>query len=126
MLACRCYDVESCADRGEGLIGSTSQLAERQPTFGYGGAGPLGRDPLRNPSWATWNHVMFWYCDGGSFTGDRTDPATTADGRKVWFRGRRNLDAMLGFLRDEHGNFDIIFDPFSAFSQPCAAPTRAV
>ena len=53
-------------------------------------------------------------------------PATTADGRKVWFRGRRNLDAMLGFLRDEHGNFDIIFDPFSAFSQPCAAPTRAV
>ena len=25
-----------------------------------------------------------------------------ANGAKVWYRGRRNLDAMLGYLRDEH------------------------
>ena len=74
MLACRCYDVESCADRGEGLIGSTSQLAERQPTFGYGGGGPLGTDLAENPRFANANRVMLWYCDGGSFSGMRDDP----------------------------------------------------
>ena len=50
-----CYDVDSCAARGEGLIGSSSHLAESQPTFGYGG-GPLGKDPRLNPSWANFNH----------------------------------------------------------------------
>ena len=30
-----CYDVESCAARGEGLLGSSSRLKELQPAFGY-------------------------------------------------------------------------------------------
>ena len=46
--------------------------------------------------------VMFWYCDGGSFTGDRVEPAVSSNGKQVWFRGRRNLDAMLHYLRDQH------------------------
>ena len=69
--------------------------------FGYGGSGPVGDNPSQNPSFAHFNRVILWYCDGGSFTGDRTEPIVM-NGSNVWFRGRRNLDAMLGYLRDEH------------------------
>jgi hypothetical protein len=84
------------------LLGSSTQLSIMQPKFGYGGAGPVGADPTQNPSFAQFHRVILWYCDGGSFTSDRTEPIEV-NGSKVWFRGKRNLDAMLAYLRDEFG-----------------------
>ena len=34
------------------------------------------------------------YCDGASFTGNRTD-SVTVDGKPLYFRGRRIMDAIL-------------------------------
>jgi hypothetical protein len=44
-----------------------------------------------------YNAVMIEYCDGASFSSNREDPITV-NGRQIWFRGRRNLDAMLAYL----------------------------
>jgi hypothetical protein len=96
-----CFDNVSCAGRAKGLIGSSTQLQAKQPTFGYEGGGPLGGDPASNPDFAHFNRVMLWYCDGGSFTGDRTEPLDF-DGQKLYFRGKRNLDAVLRYLRRDH------------------------
>jgi hypothetical protein len=97
-----CYDETMCYTRSQGILGSSLQLNATQPKFGYGGGGPVGADALENPSFAHFNRVILWYCDGGSFTGDLTDPIVV-NGSKVWFRGKRNLDAVLGYLREEHG-----------------------
>jgi hypothetical protein len=97
-----CYDENSCAQRTQTLIGSSNQLQTKQPKFGYGGSGPLGDSSVTNPSFANFNHVMFWYCDGGSFTGDRDDVVQTEGNQSLFFRGKRNLDAMLRYLRRDH------------------------
>ena len=100
-----CYDEVSCAGRAKGLIGSSTELNATQPKFGYGGGGPVGADPAQNPSFSSFNRVILWYCCGGSFTGDRTDPITV-NGSQVWFRGRRNLVALLSYLTEQHGMSD--------------------
>ena len=69
-----CISLEDCLSRSVGLIGTTKNLALQQPTFGYGGGGPLGTDLAENPRFANANRVMLWYCDGGSFSGMRDDP----------------------------------------------------
>jgi hypothetical protein len=95
------FDEYSCAGRANGLIGSSSQLEAVQPTFGYKGGGPIGGDPASNPDFSHFNRVILWYCDGGSFTGDRDEPVDF-NGTKLWYRGKRNLDAMLRYLRRDH------------------------
>ena len=55
---------------------------------------------------AGWNHVVLWYCDGASFSGNKDEPYEYVDGKKttkLYFRGRRVLDAMLDALLSEHG-----------------------
>jgi len=100
-----CDDEVSCAGRAQGLLGSSTELNATQPKFGYGGGGPVGADPAQNPSFSSFNRVILWYCCGGSFTGDRTDPITV-NGSQVWFRGRRNLVALLSYLTEQHGLAD--------------------
>jgi len=105
-----CVDEDDCVARTTTLLGSSSQLPAQQPRFGYGGAGPLGDDPSLNPAFAHFNRVMLWYCDGGSFSGDvaETVPVVrpSASGGNVTtqlhFRGKRNLDAVLRYLRLHH------------------------
>ena len=100
-----CVDEADCLKRTTTLIGSSSQLPSKQPRFGYGGAGPLGDDPALNPAFAHFNRALLWYCDGGSWSGDVEAPVPVASGSstKLYFRGRRNLDAALRFLRQQHG-----------------------
>lgn len=62
----------------------------------------LDDDPVRNPTFAHANHVELWYCDGGSFTGDRTAPVDV-NGTTLYFRGKRVLDALLDYLMLNHG-----------------------
>jgi hypothetical protein len=93
-----CFNESLCAARAGGIIGSSAKLNKSQPTFSS--LGPLDAVAAQNPEFANWHHVELWYCDGGSFSGDRTDPVTV-DGKQVWFRGRRNLDTILDFLGAE-------------------------
>lgn len=106
-----CVDDTDCLGRSHTLIGSSAQLNSTQPKFGYGGGGPLGDNATLNPSFSHFNRVMLWYCDGGSFTGDRADPVSMKVANKttnvtttslLYYRGKRNLDAMLLYLRTHH------------------------
>ena len=103
-----CVNNEECLTRATtSLLGSSTQLQAVQPTFSYGGSGPLGDSKLLNPVFSSFNKVLLWYCDGGSFTGDRTTPVpvnhtATKVTHNVYYRGKRNLDAMLMYLRQQH------------------------
>ena len=60
--------------------------------------------PSVNPVAHDWNKVLVHYCDGGSFLGDNdTVTMTTYNGSVVplYFRGRRNIDAVLDSLLAE-------------------------
>jgi len=82
-----CYDEMDCYGRSQGKLGSSKTWA---PTSAMGGI--MSADPTSNPDFAGFNRVHMPYCDGNSFSGDRTDPVIV-NGTKLWFRGRRNIDA---------------------------------
>ena len=54
-----CYDEASCASRAKQSLGSNKFFPK---TFGFGG--PMDADPTNNPDFASFNRVVFWYCDG--------------------------------------------------------------
>ena len=45
---------------------------------------PLDTNSSLNPAFANFNHVIFWYCDGGSFSGNAVEPQVV-NGEKVWY-----------------------------------------
>ena len=59
-------------------------------------------DPTINPDFAGWNHVILWYCDGGSYSGARSTPLP-ANGTELWFQGLFILNDQLAALRTELG-----------------------
>ncbi len=76
--------------------------------------------PWTNPYMWTWNRAYLMYCDGGMWTSDLGSPVHAADGSTLYFRGRRNLDALLQLLLDSHG-----LDKVMKFV-PCFAWARKV
>lgn len=99
-----CENATACALRSGGLIGSSNTLRKHQPTFSY--TGVLDPNPATNPDFAHHHHIVLWYCDGGSFSGDRTEPVVVASGgrtpnQRIWYRGKRVLDAILDYLKVE-------------------------
>ena len=88
-----CNDELSCLRRASTSDGSTSNLSS-PGGFSFG---LLDNDPTSNPTFAHANHVELWYCDGGSFSGDAAE-AVVINGKKLYFRGKRVLDAILDFL----------------------------
>ena len=62
----------------------------------------------RNKLFAGWNHVLFAYCDGGSFSGDATQPLswpspTGSGNTTLYFRGRRVLRHLIQELLTKYG-----------------------
>lgn len=51
------------------------------------GVGVMSVDPSVNPEFFDWNSVYVWYCDGGSYMGDKNG-TTTVDGQTLHFRGK--------------------------------------
>lgn len=101
-----CENATMCALRAGGLIGSSNTLTKHQPTFSY--TGVLDPNAATNPDFANFHHVVLWYCDGGSFSGDRAEPVVVASGgrslnQKVYYRGKRVLDAILDYMDVEFG-----------------------
>ena len=94
-----CTSPADCAARSRTNLGSSTKFP---PTYSVGG--PLDPDPMRNPTFAKFNHVILFYCDGASFAGDAieplhwTDPHNPANNATLYFRGRRVLKYMLDWL----------------------------
>ena len=69
---------DDCAHRAGTRLGSSSHFPAE---FGY--QGPIDPDRQRNPAFADFNHVVLWYCDGASFTGDRDGTLSRPDPWRV-------------------------------------------
>ena len=61
-------------------------------------ARPLAQD------YCNFNRVHMAYCDGNSFSGNAADPITV-NGKQIYFRGKRIIDAILQTLTEKY-NFD--------------------
>jgi len=92
-----CYKPEDCLERSKTSMGSSTLRPQT-----IAGMAIYSSDPKVNPDFATWNHVMFAYCDGASFTGSVDDPVEV-NGKKIYFRGLRNLQAIIQDLAKKHG-----------------------
>ena len=76
----------------------------------------LSSSPDINPTMHNWSFAFVHYCDGASFTGDRTDPVKSVNGSTLYYRGRRIRDAAIKDLlsRGMAGADDIVISGTSA------------
>merc|ERR1712070_911878 len=78
--------------------GSSKNYSAFADDFG----GILLADPEKNPGFYADHHVFVKYCDGTSFTSERSAPVKVR-GKPVYMRGRANLRATLHtLLRGDH------------------------
>eukprot|EP00041_Stephanoeca_diplocostata_P023702 m.587946 g.587946 ORF g.587946 m.587946 type:complete len:321 (+) comp22359_c1_seq8:213-1175(+) len=91
-----CYDEQDCFGRSNMQFGSSTTWANT--TGGWNG-GILGPG---DTVFGAFNKVVFLYCDGASFTGNRTDPVIV-NGKPLYFRGLRIRNAILATLVRDHG-----------------------
>jgi hypothetical protein len=59
-----------------------------------------GSQIFADPAFQDYTAVYAMYCDGGSWTGNAESPVVV-NGKQVWYRGRRLLDALLDYMLDE-------------------------
>ena len=91
-------NADSCWGRSRSGLGST--LPVYNPPTAKGGW-------LANTPMANWSKASVIYCDGTSFGGNRDEPVVAAgtgspvaeQNRTLYFRGQRNLDAVLDELK---------------------------
>jgi hypothetical protein len=84
-----CLSVDDCAHRSRTIQGSSSQM---KPSINM--TGIMSSDAFANPRFAAFNVAYLQYCDGASFAGNADEPVVATDGTKVFFRGKRVLDAL--------------------------------
>ncbi|CAI5964111.1 unnamed protein product [Closterium sp. NIES-64] len=87
-----CTSPWDCYNRSSSLWGSSNHFPDVLPTPGI-----LSAQSDVNPDMHDWNLVIFPYCDGASFSGDRQDPLVF-EGVPLYSRGRRILDFLLAHL----------------------------
>ncbi|CAI5479772.1 unnamed protein product [Closterium sp. Yama58-4] len=87
-----CTSPWDCYNRSSSLWGSSNHFPDVLPTPGI-----LSAQRDVNPDLCDWNLVIFPYCDGASFSGDRQDPLVF-EGVPLFSRGRRILDFLLAHL----------------------------
>jgi len=92
-----CFSDEECLVRSKKYLGSSLYWPA---TFQYGGA--LSENATYNPDFYDWNHVLFAYCDGASFSGDVDKPVKVGD-NVVYYRGHRILQATMKDLLENKG-----------------------
>eukprot|EP00042_Codosiga_hollandica_P046335 m.486553 g.486553 ORF g.486553 m.486553 type:complete len:405 (+) comp57215_c0_seq16:64-1278(+) len=87
-----CYDLESCYQRSLTRLGSSNFNGPNLLSVGI-----FSNNITVNPDFYTWNAVYLLYCDGASWTGNVDEPVEY-NNSLVYFRGKRNLDAVLANL----------------------------
>ena len=93
-----CFSAAQCLERSKGSLGSTKGIGRTYDRP----SGVMSPDPRVNPTFATWNHAILWYCDGGSSAGARSSPLIE-QGQQLWFQGLQILHDQLGALLTTHG-----------------------
>ena len=116
-----CYNLEDCAGRAKGALGSTDPAKSKDGKTSNLGGGYFDSDPKVNPQMYNWNHVFlrYWcapfpcpappppphnagwlrlthtahHSDGGSFSGSNAT-STDVGGSTLWFRGKHVLKAL--------------------------------
>jgi len=92
-----CYDKMDCWGRSNTGLGSSKEWKSTSAMDGI-----MSDNCDSNPDFCNFNRVHLVYCDGNSFSGDRDEPVvvTGLDGKqkKLYFRGKRILDAVLSKL----------------------------
>mmetsp|Transcript_25911 Transcript_25911/g.28815 ORF Transcript_25911/g.28815 Transcript_25911/m.28815 type:complete len:381 (+) Transcript_25911:19-1161(+) len=93
-----CESSDNCYGRSLGRLGSSKSYT---PTMALNG-GYFSNEDTVNPMMYNWNMVYLKYCDGGSFSGNREDP-DVYEGNKLYYRGKRVLNAMHASLMTTKG-----------------------
>ena len=91
-----CYDEMDCWGRSKGGLGSSKSWKK---TSSMGGI--MSADCASNPDYCNFNRVHMAYCDGNSFSGN-ADMPITVNGEKIYFRGRRIIDAVIETLTEKY------------------------
>ncbi len=96
--------IKACASRALGALGSSKGWA---PTLGdWDPHGMTSTNCTANPAFCRWSVAYLPYCDGTSFSSARGPPAPTDSSspvRKLYFRGRLNLIAVLNDMLTRKG-----------------------
>eukprot|EP01064_Diplonema_japonicum_P027394 TRINITY_DN394_c1_g1_i1.p1 TRINITY_DN394_c1_g1~~TRINITY_DN394_c1_g1_i1.p1 ORF type:complete len:396 (+),score=64.37 TRINITY_DN394_c1_g1_i1:50-1189(+) len=87
-----CFTDETCAQRTKSTVGTSKFLT---PNIS-GAEAPFGFMNTSEPHFGNWSLAYVMYCDGSSWTSNRTDSTTTGN-ITVWHRGRPNL---YSFMQD--------------------------
>ncbi|GJP73733.1 hypothetical protein CLOP_g13889 [Closterium sp. NIES-67] len=87
-----CTSPWDCYNRSSSLWGSSRHFPDVLPAPGI-----LSAQSDVSPDLYDWNLVIFPYCDGASFSGDRQEPLVF-EGAPLFSRGRRILDFLLSHL----------------------------
>eukprot|EP00850_Spirogloea_muscicola_P012126 SM000077S21600 [mRNA] locus=s77:482328:486100:- [translate_table: standard] len=95
-----CNDESECLARSYTSLGSTANIANDLELGGF-----FSSDPEQNPDFYNWNVAYMKYCDGASFSGDVEEPVVVM-GRKLYFRGKRIMDAVIDELLQKRGLAD--------------------
>ncbi|XP_066273989.1 uncharacterized protein [Branchiostoma lanceolatum] len=109
-----CFTLDACRKRAaqtKGLgPGTTRKLADTTQ-----GHGLRSSNKSINPDFWDWNMAELVYCDGFFFSGDRAE-VVLYSGRRLYFRGKRILQAIVADLlkRGLAEATDVIFHGFSA------------
>jgi hypothetical protein len=103
-----CSSLDDCAQRASTSTGSSKYDGPTTDLAGLvsgWGAWYLSNETSCNPMMASWTKVLVSYCDGASWAGlNRT--TTVHRGRELHFRGKANLDALIGSLKAQHSFAD--------------------
>jgi len=92
-----CMSDEECVMRYHHPLGTSTLWPDK-----YQYDGPISDDPEYNPDFYDWNHAFFVYCDGASFSSDKTDPVTVGD-YTMYYRGHRILLEIIKDLTQNKG-----------------------
>mmetsp|Transcript_140578 Transcript_140578/g.356904 ORF Transcript_140578/g.356904 Transcript_140578/m.356904 type:complete len:490 (+) Transcript_140578:60-1529(+) len=107
-----CYDAPTCYNRSVTVrfgqnLGSSVTYLPNQTAADLQIGGMLSDNCTENPTFCNFNFVFVKYCDGTSYSGNREDPIVYMDSSgmqtKLWFRGRRILNAVLDTLIEDYG-----------------------
>lgn len=87
-----CTSKDDCYERTKTQYGSSDKWGPLLYTDGI-----LSPNKEDNDYFYNWNMVYVKYCDGGSFSGNRSEPIKV-EGKLIYFRGKRILSATLDDL----------------------------
>ena len=91
-----CSSDDNCADRAQTDLGSSKAWPSTYNDTYCGG------ELFATPPFDSYTIIFAMYCDGGSWTGNVSEPVRTGNST-VYYRGRRLLDALLDDLLHVQG-----------------------